>query len=124
MATKRILIVDDEGYQWRCEDVRFLIKEAGMQYDIALTLEEVKEKLFTSQETYDAIMLDHHFPETEEKRATGKEGQLLLDMMEERDCRIPVMMYGIMLQKPHYDFVYDWMCAWDILKLKRFLKNL
>lgn len=121
---KRILIVDDEAYNYKCADMESLIKQLGMEYEVALTLEDAIEKLFTSLRVpYDAIILDHCFPEKEGERGIGNEGKRLLEMMAERELNIPVMIHSCLLEKPDYDFVVGYMCSWELLKLRHFLDD-
>lgn len=70
---------------------------------------------------YDAIILDQSFPEKEGKKATGREGEKLLEIMEKKNCNLPVLIHSIMLKKPDYSFVFDFMCSWELLKLQKFL---
>lgn len=122
MTKKRILLVDDEGYGKKCEKMRKLIQQFGVKYDVSLTLEDATERLFSVQGTqYDAVILDRSFPKEEGKEATGKEGELLLTMMEKRGKEIPVLVHSIMWNTMESKLVANWMNPWELEKLKHFL---
>ena len=126
MEKKRILIVDDDGYNKKCKVMRSIIEEAGVQYDIALTLEEAIQKLFSMQKEiqYDAIILDRSFPERIGKKATGKEGELLLKMMEKHKKEIPVLIHSTITTLLESELVVSRMSPWEFEKLQHFLDYL
>lgn len=122
MAKRRIIIVDDDANNKKCEAMRGLIKEFGMQYDVALTLEEAAEKMFSLQGIqYDAVILDRSFPKTKGERATGEAGDLLLAMMERRNQEIPVLIYSIVTSMPESQLVANRISPWDLEGLMHFL---
>ena len=122
MAKKRILIVDDDGYNKKCEKMINIIEQSDVKYDIALTLEEAISKMFLSKEVqYDAVILDRKFPEREGKKATGKEGDLLLSMMEKNNKNIPVLIHSVGTSMPESQLVANRMNPWEIEKLQHFL---
>lgn len=123
MKKRLILIVDDEGYDYKCEAMREIIESLGMQYDVALTLEEASGKVFSNRKRqYDAIILDKKFPSKEGENPRECEGEVFLTMLEKRQKEIPVLIHSSSASHTKSKLVVNQMSPCELWKLRYFLR--
>lgn len=119
MEKKRVIIIGDHDNTKMFQ----ILKESGIVYDSAHTLEEACEKVFNKVKSYNAIVLDINFPECEGKQAT-RSGEMFLRLLENNKYDIPVLINAFLLNPPKSKLVVDKMLPWELHKFRQFIEKL
>lgn len=118
---RRILIVDDQAYDKKCEPILQVLKEKGLPYDVALNLKETK-RLLQREIPYDGIVLDKYFPTDGEDKRTDTAADKVLEILEKQHYQGIVLINSwSTMSIPKSKLVFNQMAPWELHKLQHFL---
>lgn len=87
----QIIIVDDDKEKY--EKFLALIRENGFDYTVCTSVEETLAELdLWKEKRYVGMILDGKFPLETGEEGNGKAGFMILEKMEERQIKLPVLV--------------------------------
>lgn len=107
----RLLLVDDEIKGGKCRKLLQFLKENQIEYDYVETLDMAK--LVIEKGNYTKIITDRDFPEKRGKKGTGKEGQELVEFVEEKKKNTKILVFSSMMGEIESPCVFATMRFWN-----------
>ena len=107
----RLLLVDDEIRAGKYRKFLQFLMENQIQYDYVETLDMAK--LAIENGKYARIVVDRDFPKKRGLKGTGKEGQELVEFVEEKKKNTKILVFSSMMGEIESPCVFATMRFWN-----------